>query len=271
MNRKSFIGLGLVLAVACGTASAAPLFDNFDSYADQAAFQAAWPSWIADGTSMNLVQGFGYSDSQCFSGVASANYKYRNARSLDSDLLGAVGTDASPIVWSFMLYDSDITQSTSGTAPARNFNEIRSYTNNTTLTNTGMPATSAGTGFALNGLIAMGIYQSASPGTQYAYRCYWGGVSNWFATGVARTEGWHEMKAVIGSTTVKIYVDGVLAPNGTQNLTTTPTKAFSGVVLGSGLTSNSYDVAFDDMSVTPEPATLLMLAAGGLFLRRRRA
>lgn len=276
MRKVPFL-LGLIALLACasGASAAANSWgDNFDSYADQAAFQAAWPVWSTNSTSMNLVQGFGQSGDQSISGVAGGNNQVWNYRNLNSftDYKPAAGAEVS---WQVSFYDTDTTLPASPN-PGRNIFHMRAYVQD------GMPPSYLGTGYSLQGLVSMGLYESA--GTQYgggaggrghyAYRLYYGGVNSWYATAALRTPGWHTMKMSLNADTMqaKVWVDDVL--NATVPLTNAAALyAFDGMVAGSGLTSAGYDVAFDDVavSVTPEPATLLMLAAGGLFLRRRRA
>jgi len=245
--------VGLVALLACTSMATADLIDNFDSYADQAAFNAAWPSVYA-GSSMNLLQGYDHTtgSTNSVNGVVSANYTMRNYR----DMPPLAATNANPVTFSFWVQLGD-----PNNTGARNYCELRAY---------------SGGGYgqgALVGLIAMGVYNAAVPTTNWSVRTLTdngaGGMTgeSWKATNIARAAGWHELKAVIGDTTINYYVDGVLAWTAPATPTTWTT-----VVLGSGLTSNGMDAAFDDLSVTPEPATLAMLALGSgvLFVRRRR-
>ncbi|HOW17407.1 MAG TPA: PEP-CTERM sorting domain-containing protein [Phycisphaerae bacterium] len=279
-NVSYLLGLVALLACASGASAAANSWgDNFDSYADQAAFQAAWPTWSTNGTSMQLIQGFGQSDSQCISGVAPANNQGWNYHNLNSftDYKPAPGAVVS---WQVSFYDTDPTLPLSPN-PGRNFFHMRAYGD---ANGPGMPVnyTDPAPAKGLQGLVALGLYESAStqygggPGGRghYAYRLYYGGLNSWYATAALRTQGWHTMRMDLDADAMqaRIWVDGVL--DATVPLTdSAKLYAFDGIVAGSGLTSAGYDVAFDDVavSVTPEPATLLMLAAGGLLLRRRRA
>lgn len=260
MFNKTTILFAIAGVCVCVTGVSASLIENFDSYASQSAFQAAWPSWIADGTSMQLSQTLGQSGSQSVAGVASANYKYRNYRNLDSFSQYA-GTDANPVKFELSVYDADPTKT-----GARNFCELRAYS--ASGGNEGMPSVSGGAGYGLQSIIALGLYNTPNAGT-YDFRVYGGGANAWLSTGVARTAGWHTMTALIGGTNVQIFVDNNLT--NTVPLTT-PIPAFDGVVLGSGLTSAGYDAAFDNLTVAsvPEPMSLLLLAAGALFIRRSR-
>jgi len=254
---------GIAGILTSASVASATLIENFDTYADQNAFQRTWPSWIADGTSMTLSRSLGYSGSQSVSGVALANYKYRNYRNLD-DFAAYAGTDDNPVRFQVSLYDANPLQT--GAANARNFVELRAY--GAGPAGDGMPALSSTTGYSLQSVIALGLYNTPN-GNTYNFRVYGGGSNAWYSTQVKRTAGWHTMTAMIGSTSLQIYVDDVL----TNTIAlSTPIPAFDGVVLGSGLTSGGYDVAFDDLMVakTPEPSTLLVLAAGTWFLRRRR-
>jgi len=267
--------LGFVLAAALALAlprhASATLFDDFESYADQAAFQAAWPSWLPNGTSMDLVQGFGHSGVQSISGVASAGDR-RNYRNLDS-FAAYRETDANPLEFELWLYDQDATLPA---APdlAQNYCEVRAYEED------GMPPTWFTRGYHLQGLLDMGIYESA--GTQYgggaggrghyAYHLYYGGLNAWYATAARRTVGWHNMRMILSGASARIYVDGALdaeVPWANPNAL----YPMDGVILGSGLTSAGYDVAFDDvrLDVVPDPMTVVLLAAGGSFRRRRRS
>lgn len=261
MLRNVFLLAGSAALLVAGTASAA-LIDDFESYADQAAFEAAWPR-IYSGSTMSLLQGFGYDPGgtdplpQSVHGVAGANSTTRNYRNLDS-FTAYQGTDTNPVKFEFWLFDQDPSLP-GGTGP-RNFNEVRAYT---------------GDGYgqgSLQGIIAMGLYNSPAPVSNLHARVYWGGLSAWYALNSPRKAGWTKMTALVKSTQVEFYVDDVLDTTVTF---TDPAKNYvmDCAVLGSGLTSVGYDVAFDnfEVSVIPEPATLVLLAAGGILLRRRRA
>ncbi len=250
-----------VLVLGCGGVLSAAIIENFD-YPDQAAFNAVWRPWTANGSSMLLTSTPTHSGSGAVHGVALTNYTMRSARDLDS-YTDYVGTDDSPVRFEFWLYDENPALPTLPNG-ARNFNEIRAYAGD------GMPASFSNTG--LQGLIAMGLYNTPVSDDNYHARVYYGGVSAWFNLNTPRTGGWHKLTAEIGASAVKFLVDDQLD---TVIAFTDPARvfAFDGVVLGSGLTSGGYDVYFDDLSVikTPEPAALLVMAAVGLLAGRRRA
>lgn len=252
------IALAAVLVI--GGSAFGSLIENFDGYADQGAFQVAWRPYTANGSSMVYDPGAGRNGGGGVHGYGTVNYQMRNARDLDS-FTAYYGTDANPVKFEYWLYD---TNPGAPAAPngARNFNEIRAYSES------GIPA--YGTG-GLQGLIAMGLYNNPVSDDNYHARVYFGGVNAWYNLNTPRTTGWHKLTSYIGDSTIKFYVDGTLDTT-VALLDKTRLFAFDGVVIGSGLTSGNYDASFDDLSVqmVPEPVTLILLAAGGLFLRRSR-
>ncbi len=258
MKRVRLTSAVLVLGWAAGLSAA--MIDNFD-YPDQAALNAVWRPWTANGSSMLLASSPTHSGSGAIHGVALANNTVRSARDLDS-YTDYVGTDASPVRFEFWIYDENPALPTLPNG-ARNFNEIRAYAGD------GLPATYSNTG--LQGLIAMGLYNTPVSDDNYHARVYYGGVSAWFNLNTPRTPGWHKLTAQIAASEVRFLVDD--QPDMVVAFVD-PAKvyAFDGVVLGSGLTSGGYDVFFDDLSVvkTPEPAALLVMAAAGLLTARRR-
>lgn len=248
----------IVLFCSTGLASAA-LVDDFN-YADQASFLAAWPQWGTSSITFGTTSG--RNGSGGVHGVATINNQVRNARNLDS-FADYYGTDASPVKFEFWIYDSNplLPMAPNG---ARNFNEIRAYVGN------GMRTQAEGNG-NLQGLIAMGMYNSPVSDDNYHARIYFGGVNGWYNLNTPRSVGWHRMTALIGDTSVKFLVDNQLDTT-VPLLNPTRLFPFDGVVLGSGLTSGGYDASFDDLVVAklPEPLTLASFALGILLLRSRR-
>lgn len=272
MSGKRLFVLGFVVCFAgVGVASADLLTEDFESYASapdpQAAFLAAWPSWYAGGTSMDWVDAPTYNSSLgALAGAGSSSTK-RNIKNFTQYIKP---TDANPVKFEFQLLDTDTTIS-----GARLFLEMRSYKdglgNYTTL-----PALSSATG--LNGIVAMGLYNTVTyptgaPANAQNYKIRFGAGSFWYDTGVARQAGWHKLTAIVRDKTLELLVDDVSAwtkqwdPNNAATLT----PAFSGLILGSGLSAAGDNAVFDDILITPEPASLALLGLGGLLLRRRRA
>ncbi len=266
MKKALLVSGAVVLALASQQVSAA-FVENFDSYANQAQFEAAWRPYSADNSSMQLS--FDGHSGNGVHGVAATNYHNRNARDLDN-LTEYKGTDDSPVVFEFWINDTD-TNLPASPAGARNFCELRAFAGD------GIPAYSAGNS-SLQGLIAMGMYNTPISDDHYHARVYYGGVSSWFSLNTSRQAGWHKLSAEIGSSWVKFLVDDQLDTTVSLQAGTNRLFAFDGVVLGSGLTSGGYDVGFDDLSVSrfmaaavPEPSALVFLGLGAaLFLRKPR-
>jgi hypothetical protein len=252
-----------LLATVLLLSSSAPLvfgqttifYDNFDSYADQAAFNAAWAVGISGGGGI-------LSTEQAFSPLQSIKQDL-TGRASGRDITPVSGSDAQPLVWSFRFYDS--TQA----ANLRQFATIRDNSpalaqlvaigayNDTTLTKnlfTGASATAAD----LN--------------TYYACRVAFSPGPNWFllnAEGVpTRSTGWHELKAVFGDTKVDFYVDGVLGMGGIPYAASAGAITFDRVTVGSGLSSANGVGYYDDVlvQVIPEPSAMALLSLGLLAL-----
>jgi hypothetical protein len=238
-------------------ASTTIFFDNFDGYADQAAFNAAW--------NVGLVGGGGtLSTEQAFSPSQSIKQGLI-AQQSGHDITPVWGLNGQPLVWSFEFYDS--TQ----TANLRQFATIRDTTP------------------ALAQLVAIGAYNdttltmnrytstavtAADLNTYYAARVPFAPGPNWFILNgpgaPTRSTGWHELKAVFYDTTVEFFVDGVNALSG---LTTSYASAAGAITLdrvtvGSGVSSANGVGYYDDVlvQVIPEPSSVALCLLGGFGL-----
>jgi len=257
---KTTLVLVGVLALASGANAGVVFSDNFDGYADQAAFNAAWNVGLAGGGGI-------LSTEQAYSPLQSIKQDL-TAKGSGKDITPAFGTDAQPLEWSFRFYDS--TQA----ANLRQFATIRDNAP------------------ALAQLVAIGAYNdttltknlftglsvtAADLNTYYTCRVAFAPGPNWFilnTPGVpTRTTGWHELKAVFKDTTVDFYVDGILGMANVGYAGSVGAITFDRVTVGSGLSSANGVGYYDDVMVAqvPEPVTLLLLAGGALTLRRRRA
>jgi len=243
LEMQKLLAVGVMLAFT-SAASAGPIwFDNFDGYADQAAFDAVYTQIYPD-IPLLLDQQMGYSDLQSANPLGpNNNYERRAYRDLGGEY---GGTDENPLVFEFMYHMNDDTDWWT-----REYIEIRGYT---------------GAGYAdgdLEELIALGCTSAGVDTTVYNARVLTG--LNWFDTTTPKVADWVKLTAEIKTDTVDIYVDDVLNVSSPR----APDITFDCVVLGSGLSSR-VDVHFDDLNIVPEPAALSLLALGGLALVRRR-
>jgi len=231
-------------------APAATLSDNFDSYADQAAFNAVWAT---SGTPMTLVATQSWS---------SPNAIYQGTVAQQSRL--AIGYDipVSMLDFSFRFYDPN-----GAASLARTYGMVYSY--------------AGGWGTGLQQIVAIGKYNTLadSGNPTYHARIAFGGP-NWFKLddpgAPTRTVGWHEARVVgslLNPTTAQyqFFIDGILS----KTATSTVTSPFNWIVMGSNL-SSTHGMWYDDVSIViPEPASMMLGLLGGLGLlglaRRRNA
>ncbi len=226
-----------ILAVAASTSVAAAGFidDDFESYADTAALNAAWP--VTSGT-----------DTDTFLDVDPLDPANQvvNDTTATSRRSQAFGPYTGALVWSFDFYDT-----VGSSANPRNYGQLLSQAS----------------GGGLNELLAMGMYNAAGPvhdATKYQARVAFGGP-NWFNLTTDRSVGWHNFKAVIGLSTIDFYVDGVLDTAGVSH----DGVEWYEARIGSGLSSAGGAALYDNYVVTPEPGSLALLALGLVALRRR--
>ena len=238
---RRLLTVGLVLSVAAvASADMVAWFDDFDSYADQAAFDAVYTQ-IYPAVPLLLDQSMGYSDGQSVNPLGPNNNSERRAyQNFGAEL---AGTDADPLIFEFMMHMNDETDWWT-----REYIEIRGY---------------SGEGYGdgdLQELIALGCTSSGVDTTLYNARILTG--DNWVNTQTAKVAAWVKLTAKIMTDTVEVYVNDNLDYSGPR----APDITFDCVVLGSGLSSR-VDVHFDGV---PEPASLTLLALSSLVLFRRR-
>lgn len=259
---KSFLCAGVAGGIAVSAHAQVLLQDNFDSYADQAAFEAVWTT--VSSNAMTLDSSLSASSPNSVTQGAGTQSSYQAFTSTSGNILDVT----------FDLYDPAAT------------NEGRSYL-----------ALQSRTGDlysdGLNQLIAFGRYNNVSGGTYYYGRVAFGSgivlgdgasdlTSSWFLLGGASATtsiGWHEMR-LLGmpdadnpTTHMKLefYVDGDLA----GSVANVANQDYNLLVLGSNLTSSAAGGAsFDNVSVIPEPSTYAAIFGGlalvGAFVYRRR-
>lgn len=246
-----------LLLLSAGAASAASLLDdNFDSYADQAAFVAAWP--IVTGTGGTL------SGSQSVSSPNSINFPttaQRNGRTIAET--GNPDSLLNLITFSFDFYDSN-----NAAAPYRQYANLQDGA----VTGSGQ-------------LVSMGLNNnltSAADGGNYYMARILGidggtGASAYFKLNDAgaplRATGWHNLRVDISNIDFRFYVDGILSQTIANSVNL---RSYDHVRLGSGVSSLN-EAFFDNFSVSviavPEPGAFAFAALGLgalIFVRKFR-
>lgn len=271
---------GLAFSFGASAATINVCVDNFDGYANQAAFEGVWtPIGTVAPTSAELSSAryVSASNSVRLPGTGT-NSQYRNRRTFTDTTAPTGGTQQ--LLWSFDFYDS-----ASGSNPYRNYCNLQD--------------TTAPTG--TNQLIAMGLnnnqLSSGSGGNYYMARILGytptavdpdGGSNetgtlssgmyfklNDFGVGL-RSTGWHNLKVLITASgsaqSYAFYVDGQLAEK--VSGIGTVLRGYDNIAIGSGVSNSSIESNVDNMTFqvvdVPEPASLALLGLSGLLLRRRR-
>lgn len=283
-NKSLFIASALSLTIV-PLASRAQVFlsDNFDGYANQAAFEVAWPAIAGTApTSGTLTsdQFVSPGNSIGIAGTATSGQQRNRATFADTTAL----TVGNILTFSFDFYDTS--------AAASPYRQYANLQDTTAPTGTGQ-------------LISMGMnnnHTSAdSGGNYYMARILGynpavvdpdGGPNeggtlssgayfklNDFGVGL-RSDGWHNFKVVIGtddglSLDFAFYVDNVLAELVSNVGTAASFRQYDNVTLGSGVSNASngayYDNFLVEVSPVPEPSAAALLGIGlsGLIALRR--
>ena len=298
------IGTFLLAAVLTGGGlsiahGATIVSDNFDGYANQAAFEAAW---VPIGSTLDTTKKSAQlSTAQASSAPNSAfvpvsttatttSTEFRNRRTFaETSTLASAGNlgIGDTITWSFDYYDS-----TPAGAPQRNFANLQDTTapgSSNQLVSMGLnnnqTAANSGGQFYMARILGYTVPTTADPDGGATESVGGAGAYfklNDFAAG-ARSLGWHNLKVVISTddgvaTDYAFYVDSVLAER-VDNIGGAGTiRSYDNIAIGSGLTNGGVSAYFDNMSlavtpvVVPEPATMALvgLTCVSLLAARKR-
>lgn len=274
------VAAAALFAVVQSSSAAIIVNDNFDSYANQAAFDAAWApigSVAPLSGELSTAQASSPTNSIRNPGTAT-NSQSRNRLTFAESGAAAVGTS---LVFSFDYYDSSATA-----APSRNYVNLQDTTapgstnqllslglnNNQTNANSGGNYYMARIlGYTVPTIDPDGGANESVTGSGIYFKL------NDFATSPVRSAGWHNLKVVIStddgaSTDYAFYVDNILAETVSNVGTAASLRSFDNIALGSGLSNGNNEVFFDNVSfatVVPEPVSLSIATAGLMLLRRR--
>ena len=105
------------------------------------------------------------------------------------------------------------------------------------------------------------------------YYCWRTSLEGTFVSSIPRSPGWHkfviEVLPYTGSGDVNLYIDDQLAHSGNRK----SDQDLSQIRLGISLKTPGSPFWYDDvnLSMVPEPASLVLLGLGACLIRRRRA
>lgn len=258
---KLLLTLGVL---AAGTwVGSAQLSDNFDSYANKAAFDAVWTPSVGAGLGLNTAE-FVSSPNSVKNTATATSIAAQSRRFLST---AAPGNNFS---FEFNFYDYNAA------------NNVRDY---------GMLYARSGSDWtgSLFQLIAIGKYNTGTA-TRYYGRVAFESTTyvlgdgagpllsgGWFQLNAANSIGWHTARVVgmpdslnPGKTRLEFFIDNSLAGS-VSNL---GYQDYNWVVLGSGLSSTGGFISFDNVVVTvPEPSSVWFGLFGGVgllwWVRRR--
>lgn len=261
------------------------LSDNFDNYANQAAFEAAWPAiGTVAPTSAELsnAQSVSASNSIHTPGTATTGQNRNRRTFTESGTLG-IGDQ---LIFSFDFYDS-----APAGAPQRNFANLQDTTAPGSANqlvsmglNNNQTGANSGGQFYMARILGYTVPTTADPDGGPAESVGGAGAYfklNDFGVGArGTTAGWHNLKAILSTddgvaTDYAFYVDNVLAEKVSDVGGAGTLRSYDNVTLGSGVSNGSTEAFFDNARVefvpAPEPASFALLGIAAVtFFRRRR-
>lgn len=279
MNPKSTPAKSSVFAVAAifalaaldHEASAAVLLqDNFDSYADQAAFEAVWPAGGGTVTSGTLTS------AQSVSAPNSIGYSATPATQRNDRSFAESGT---PSALNIIRFSIDFFDSNSAAGPQRQYASMLDGAAPSGAgqlialgMNNNQTAANSGGNFYMARILGYVVPTTADPNGGPSESVGGSGAFfklNDYGVGL-RSTGWHNLAVEISDTEFNFFVDGVLAETVANTFTL---RSYDSVRMGSGLTagiSANFDNVVVETNPVPEPGTAVLGLLGGLTLLRRR-
>jgi hypothetical protein len=272
---RSLAGLAIASVVAWVAPSAKAailLSDDFDGYADQAAFDAAWPAVSPQPSGVLSTTQFVSPTNAIFNRSTLTTEGALAPRNQRSFAESGTPSASNVISYSYDFYDSNAAAS-----PYRQY---------TTLQDSTAPS-------AAGQLISIGLNNNHTVGSDggnfYMARIL--GYTPTFASPVSgsnpatasgayfklndnpalvRSTGWHNLKVLISDADLKFYVDNQLAETVANTFTLRSYDVFR---LGSGVTSAAeayYDNVRVENGPVPEAGSLTLFAMSSLWALRRR-
>jgi hypothetical protein len=239
---KVLLSLALVLACAT-TASAGTMYwnDDFESYANQAAFDTAWP--LVSGTQPTWSTDQSTSPRHSILEPAGSPGRVVSVTTYPDNINAS---DEAPLVLEYDIYinPNDLTSS-------RRYAELRQTTGDLNI-------------FAI-GLTNLGGIDNTKFGIRNQF--------TWIELAADRLAGWNHVKAEINTQKINVTINN----NPTESFFRNSIDDYGTLYMGSGFSNNTVEpfngfTYIDNMSVEriPEPATLSLLALGGLALLKQR-
>ena len=210
------------------------LFETFEAYADQAAFELTWPD--TGESEYYLDTGSGNPGQSLALPSVSTNGLGRYYRNLGTDL-AVTGDELLILSFDFWL---DVEGEVTDWSGARHYPELRGYSGDVCF---------AGD---LENLLAIGVYNATTPPDVFDTTKYQGRVANGVSwqtldegSAPDRMSGWHRLDIEVTASEVRFLVDGILSETESRP----NSLGFDSVVLGSDLTANGHDAALDNVRV----------------------
>lgn len=273
------LAAALAVSAVATTGRAAVVFsDNFDGYADQAAFQASWPVVGSQPTAtLSSAQSVSAPNSVLVPSSTTTADSPRNGKSFTES---TAASTSQQIVWSFDFFDNAPTA-----APYRQHANLQDGTG-PTLTNqlvsmgmnNNQGATSSGGQFYMARILGYSppaVDPDGGPGETGTLGSGAYFKLNDFGS-PHRSSGWHNLKVIISSddgvaSDYAFYVDGVLRETVANVGGAGTLRSYETIRIGSGV--SSPQLAYYDnfvLETVPEPTALALAGVAGLGLLARR-